>query len=380
MKLRSSQVASIRKRTWQSGGETKAAWVADYFDQAGKRRLKTFATKKAADAWLVEARGEVARGAHIPDHDAPTVAEAAERWLASAEARGLERSTIEGYRQHRAHILPQLGSIRLSRLTEEDVIEFRDHLLRTMSRPMASKVMVTLRAILRRGKRPIDVRLERNGQQRHQERLEVGRDIPTPAEVRTLLTAATGAAGGILALAALAGLRASELRGLRWDDLDFRHSQVTIRQRADRWGKIGSPKSRDSRRTVPLGPEAARILREWRLACPRRVIKGDDGEIRKELWPLVFPTKAGTPHLLGNLSKRVLRPVQLAAGIGPYGLHSFRHFYASWQLSQGVSLKVLQHRMGHSTIILTSDRYGHLMPESADDRARADAAERALLA
>jgi integrase len=44
--------------------EAALAWVADYFDQAGKRRLKTFSTKKAADAWLVTTRGEVARGVH----------------------------------------------------------------------------------------------------------------------------------------------------------------------------------------------------------------------------------------------------------------------------------------------------------------------------
>ena len=58
-------VASIRKRTWRSAGETKTAWIADYFDQGGKRRLKTFPTKKAADAWLVTARGEVATTARL---------------------------------------------------------------------------------------------------------------------------------------------------------------------------------------------------------------------------------------------------------------------------------------------------------------------------
>ena len=57
-------MASIRKRTWTSGGETRTAWVANYNDQGGKRHLKTFGTKKTADAWLVAARGEVAQGVH----------------------------------------------------------------------------------------------------------------------------------------------------------------------------------------------------------------------------------------------------------------------------------------------------------------------------
>ena len=59
-------VASVRKRTWKTGGVVKTAWVADYFDQAGKRRLKTFDTRKAADAWLVNARHEVGARVSIP--------------------------------------------------------------------------------------------------------------------------------------------------------------------------------------------------------------------------------------------------------------------------------------------------------------------------
>ena len=65
--LEVAQMASIRKRTWTSGGEIRSAWVCDYVDQKGKRRLKTFKAKKAADAWLVQARGEVARGVHTPN-------------------------------------------------------------------------------------------------------------------------------------------------------------------------------------------------------------------------------------------------------------------------------------------------------------------------
>jgi integrase len=63
-------VASIRKRTWKSGGEEKTAWIADYFDQGGKRHIKTFSTKKAADAWLITTRGEVQRGVHTPENAA----------------------------------------------------------------------------------------------------------------------------------------------------------------------------------------------------------------------------------------------------------------------------------------------------------------------
>ena len=100
-------MASIRKRSWKSGGEIKAAWVADYFDQGGKRRLKTFSTKKAADAWLVGARGEVARGVHTPERESVTVAAAGKLWIERSEADGLEESTVRQYRQHLDyHITP----------------------------------------------------------------------------------------------------------------------------------------------------------------------------------------------------------------------------------------------------------------------------------
>src|SRR4051794_25777625 len=78
-------MASIRKRIWSSGGEEKTAWVADYFDQDGKRHIKTFKQRKEADAWLVAARREVQQGTHTPASSKTTVSEAGEMWLAEAE-------------------------------------------------------------------------------------------------------------------------------------------------------------------------------------------------------------------------------------------------------------------------------------------------------
>src|SRR5712672_3747304 len=108
-------VASIRKRTWKSGGEEKTAWIADYFDQDGKRHIKTFSTKKTADAWLVTTRGEVSRGVHTPENASITVAEAAELWIGRAELERLERSTLKQYRAHvMLHINPLIGREKLT--------------------------------------------------------------------------------------------------------------------------------------------------------------------------------------------------------------------------------------------------------------------------
>jgi hypothetical protein len=91
-------MAQVRKRTWKTGETEKSAWVADYRDLGGKLRLKTFATRKAADAWLVEARHEISQGVHTPASVSITVGEAGDLWFAQAESDGLERSTLNAYR------------------------------------------------------------------------------------------------------------------------------------------------------------------------------------------------------------------------------------------------------------------------------------------
>jgi len=86
-------MAKIRKRTWKSGGKNgrepkeKTAWIADYFDR-GKRHIKTFPTKKEAEAWLVTTRGEIGRGVHTPESTSITVAQAGELWIEAGRSRG----------------------------------------------------------------------------------------------------------------------------------------------------------------------------------------------------------------------------------------------------------------------------------------------------
>jgi integrase len=107
---------SVRKRTWKSpSGEPKEAWVVDYVDQHGDRHIKTFAKKRDADAHHAIVGVAVRNGTHTADSKSVTVAKAAELWLASCEAAGLEATTVAAYRQHAdLHITPFLGALRLS--------------------------------------------------------------------------------------------------------------------------------------------------------------------------------------------------------------------------------------------------------------------------
>src|SRR5215208_3347663 len=109
---------SIRKRTWKKrDGTPKEAWVVDYVDGQGKRRLKTFARKEEADAFNTVARVELTEGTHVADRASVTVKEAGALWLARARAEGLERVTVESYQQQLSrHIVPFLGSSKISQL------------------------------------------------------------------------------------------------------------------------------------------------------------------------------------------------------------------------------------------------------------------------
>jgi integrase len=382
-------VASIRKRIWKSGGEEKTAWIADYFDQGGKRHIKTFSSKKAADAWLVTTRGEVSRGVHTPENASITVAEAAELWLQTGELEKLERSTLKQYRNHVVlHLNPLVGGEKLARLSSPMIESFRDALLRKCSRAMARKVLASLKSILHEAQRRglaahnaaspvrVDVKKRENG------KLTVGRDIPSKAEVQMFLSAAAGRWRPLFATAIFTGMRASELRGLTWDDVDFERNVIHVRQRANLWGEIGAPKSAAGDREIPMSPMVVNALKEWRLACPRQKPASGDGEGR--LW-LVFPNGAGKVENHANIANRGFYALQIAAGIvdgdgkAKYGMHALRHFFASWAIERGFSPKRVQSLLGHSSIQMTFDVYGHLFPSLEDDHAKFAAGELAIV-
>jgi integrase len=405
---------SVRKRTWTTAkGVEKEAWVVDYVDQSGKRRLKTCVKKKDADRYEATSRVEVMHGTHTADSASVTTAEAGKRWIESARNAGLERSTVEQYEAHlKFHIVPFLGRTKLSQLSAPTVREFEDRLMegtepggvepRPRSPAMVKKVRGSLSALIgdaqerglvaRNVVRDLRARRkrgkERQGERRQRGKLKIGVDIPSPAEIKAIVGALQGRWRPIMLTAIFTGLRASELRGLRWADVDFAKKELHVRQRADRYNAIGAPKSEAGERTVPLTPIVSNALKEWKLAAPKSDLD------------LVFGSSRGTIQSHANLINRALVPVQIAAGVtvtekGPdgapivrakyTGLHALRHFYASWCINAasagglGLAPKVVQERLGHSSIMMTMDTYGHLF-ERGDDSAALAAAERSLLA
>ena len=139
---------TVRKRTWTNrDGSQGESWVVAYTDQAGKRRLKNFDKKREADTYQVGLGGELRSGVHVPDSQSVTVAEAGRLWLASCgppSSNGRPRSVPAAAR---AHIVPLVGAVKLSKLTAPMVRGFEDE-LGLEGRAMVRKVLASLSAML----------------------------------------------------------------------------------------------------------------------------------------------------------------------------------------------------------------------------------------
>jgi integrase len=395
--------ASVRKRTWQTKGGPKTAFIADYFapDKAGKmvRHIKTFSRQKDARDWLDDTKPKIKTGQHVPESKAPTVRAAADKWIEQGEVDGLESSTMRQRRLHvDHHIVALLGGD--TKLVRVDLAAFRNDLLRSCSKPMAKKVMTSFKSILKQAKLAhlagnIDP-IEKKGQaKRRKRKLKVGVDIPRPAEIKAVIeaTADDPKARALVCLAAFAGLRASEIRGLGWSHLDLGSNsspKVTIEERADETGAIGEPKSEASHRTIALGEATVDALREWKLAQPPVVAKDESGAKIRRPRTLVFGTGNDRPDGLPNVRRRVLEPAMLRAGVAlpvlddagkpvvdkkgrtilraKYtGLHCLRHYaVSSWLKTCNGDFKAVQERAGHATLALTIDTYGHLLSKDGE--------------
>lgn len=387
-------MAKVRKRRLPSG---LIRWQASYVDGAGKRRAKLFERKSDGEAWLVETRHDLKHGLHTPNSVSPTVREAGALWIKRCHEKRLEASTLRGYEEHtKLHIYPFVGGRKLNELTVPAVTAFADQLRAAgRSAEMVQRVVRSLGAIFkearRRGLSNIDptTGLDLDRPDRDDPRPV----IPTKAELQAILNKASGRWRPLIFVAIFCGLRGSELRGLRWADVDFEGRQIRVTQRADAFHKIGRLKSKSGYRSIPMSPLVVNALREWKLICP----KGELG--------LVFPTGSGKVESHSNIVQRGYDPIQIGADVvtlkeatdkngtmildedgkpimvpvAKYGLHSLRHACASLWIEQGHNPKQIQTLMGHSSIKVTYDTYGHLFADSeADQRAAEDIQVRLL--
>jgi integrase len=178
--------------------------------------------------------------------------------------------------------------------------------------------------------------------------------VASPEEGAVLIAALPAGDRPIWATAMYAGLRLGELQALHWEDIDFERGIIRVRRSWDRYEGEVEPKSKAGTRSVPI----AAILR-------RELIRHRG-------------SSTGTGFAFGRSPERpfshsgvVVRAYRLwrEGRLDPIGLHECRHTFASLMIAAGVNVKALQVFMGHSSITVTLDLYGHLMPGSEDEAA-----------
>ena len=152
------------------------------------------------------------------------------------------------------------------------------------------------------------------------------------------------------------GMRLGELLGLKWGDIDWNQKFIRV-ERSYKRGRFDKTKTGKARR-VDMSDQLASGLRQLLTARKKEALKAGSGEPV----PTIFH-RGGKP-MEQNHIRRVFKQVLVKAGIREMRLHDIRHTFASLLLSRGESPVYVKEQLGHSSIKMTVDIYGHLIPSS----------------
>jgi integrase len=357
-------MASVRKRTWTSRGDTKIAWVVDYTDSRGDRQRKHFSTKKAADAFRINIEGQLQAGIYRPDASKLKLEDVCESFSAHCQGRNqrderMTRKMLVVYQGHiNNHILhPEhgIGAWKLSQLTSKAVGEFRDRIRGAgVSVPTARKILATLHSILEHAISQDWIATNpSHGARVIGPRGEGSRKIvpPSKEDLRRIIDAANEDMRLKLIFAASTGARAGEQWAARWQDVEFDKCELRISRRVDAYREEGAPKSVAGVRAVPLSARLISALKAWKVKS--KFSKAED---------LIFPNRQGTHIGHDNLIKRQFLPLFEGAAVKRFNWHALRHFAVSTWIEAGLTPKTVQTFAGHASLQITMDRYGHLFP------------------
>jgi len=382
-------MACIRKR--------RGKWVIDYRDASGKRRWDTVeGNRKDAEERLAKI---FASGKRVIDTKRAFKDHAAD-WLNTYARTHVKESTLREYESvFKNHIFPVFGRIPFSKVTREMVKRLiAEKIQAGLSRSTVKNIIVPLREMYNHaiddGVVSFSNPASRVGRF-NRRRAEDKKITPlTREELATLLETAREKMHHyypLLLCAPRSGLREGELIGLRFCDLDFNGRFIEVRRNVVR-GKVTTPKNGKTRR-VDMSMQLTNVLDELlgrrKAEALRKDMEKPQSErretievLRQVLEELVFTTPEGTQLDPDNMRKRVFYRVLDMAGLRRIRFHDLRHTFATLLLQQGESLVYVKDQLGHHSIQITVDTYGHLVPggnrqavDKLDDVGRPDIGE-----
>ena len=355
----------VRKRN-------NAWWV--FINYHGRRKAKKVGTREAAERVKrqIEARLALGDFGFLEERKEPTFAEYAEQWLKHHVELSCKPSTIARYRDIlRLHLLPAFGAVRLGQITRARVKEFLSEKATggRLSRDSLRLMLCTLGVIFSHA---IDDELVANnpaaklGKFTNAGKPNRQATALTRQEANRLLQAAKEYCPQYYALfltALRSGLRRGELVELRWGDIQFGDGEddsnrhILVQHNYVR-GEFTSPKGKRNRR-VDLSKQLRRELLTSRDTRLFAAFQAGQTSIAEDL---VFPSQAGAVLDAGNLVRRYFHPCVEKAGLRRIRFHDLRHTFGSLLIQDDAPLPYVKEQMGHSSIQITVDIYGHLVP------------------
>jgi integrase len=340
-------------------------WAAALTLPGGRRRYFYGRTRREVTEKLRQALAQQDQGL-LPAGERQTLGQYLTRWLEDVARPKVRPVTLESYAgMVRRHILPHLGRVRLTKLTAQDLAGLYRRLLEGGLSPHTVRythriLHQALGQAVRWGlvaRNVADLVDAPRSRQREMRPL-------TPEETKRLLEAARKDRRGALYVVAVAsGLRQGELLALTWADFDPATGELQVRRTlafTSAGVYFSEPKTARGKRTVRLPAFAVAALQEHR----RRQL-----EERLRLGPawedhdLIFPDEAGRPVRWRSPICRAFKRFLSRAGLPQIRFHDLRHTAATLLLALGEHPKVVQERLGHSSVRITLDVYSHVLPD-----------------
>jgi integrase len=401
-------MASVRKRKWIHNGKEGEAWVVNYTDQGGKRRQKAFDRKKEADAYRTEIEAEIKQGVHTALNESVKVSEAVRAFCVDCQKRVTAGTmTNGGFKSYRwkleKYAVQKFGTRKVSTITAEEVQDWVDELLRTLSPTSVTGIYVAFGVLLSFAVRRRWVR--RNILRDMPCKLPARpkrKAVPTKADILALMHAASTMERGenlltfvnrlvVVACGVFGGFRPGETFGLQWEDVDWQKGVIHVRHSHTKMDGLKAPKTEAGYRDVPITAPIDRALRQcaryWTIrrlaegpgfgsdhpkAIFSRIARMWEGEfiaVRPEdLKGFVILTKVGKPMTATASATTFWSRLMKAAGLqtedgkNRFTPHALRHAAASLLIEAGLDDMNLKRFIGHASIQTTKDIYGHLFP------------------
>ena len=334
-------------------------WCANLtvgYDENGKRKRHYLYGRTKAE--VLDKLGGLrsdARAGIVAEPSRVTVGEYADNWIETVAKQRVRSTTLANYKRLvKLHIVPQIGGLRLTRLTPLHLQSWQVALEKAgVSPSQRHAAHVLLKTVLSHalklgliGRNPLDA-IDRP-------RVETKElQVLDPGQVRKLLETAEGhRLKPLLVLAVATGARQGELFGLQWRHIDLEAGVLTIqRTHVEVSGHIefGEPKTKRSRRRVDLPRYAVEALKAHRSQQPAIPHPAT----------LVFTDTSGNPLRRSNFTRRVWHKLLEKAKLPRVKFHSLRHSHITTLLAEGANLKAVSDRVGHSRTSMTADVYAH---------------------